>query len=202
MLTHKYPVQASVHLGVFSHDGTRMVYSPLPSGGRRDKKRDGRKEEGPMKIRHFFCSCNKMAWFCTHYTYKQYVCFHTRLRTLYTSIQYPRKVPTGLYVLINFFLFKIIPQIVCTEVDILHILAFSNYDGGRGKVFYLAIYFYKRFSTRYEILLYSSLYCIYTKLHSTLAVQYYNSVTTVIRYIINCTHWIRLTYSTNYAVQY
>ena len=38
--------------------------------------------------------------------------------------------------------------------------------------------------------------------HSTLAVQYYNSITTVIQYIINCTLWIRLPYNTNYAVQY
>ena len=54
------------------------------------------------------------------------------------------------------------------------------------------------FPTRYEILLYSSLYCIYTKLHSTLAVQYYNSITTVIQYIINCTH-CTLTYCTVYS---
>ena len=30
------------------------------------------------------------------YTYKQYVYFHTRFRTIYTSIQYPRKASTGL----------------------------------------------------------------------------------------------------------
>ena len=36
--------------------------------------------------------------------------------------------------------------------------------------------------------------------HSTL--RYYNSITTVIQYIINCTLWIRLPYNTNYAVQY
>ena len=45
MLIHKYTVQAPVHLGVFSHDVTRMVYSPPPlSGGRREKER--KKERG------------------------------------------------------------------------------------------------------------------------------------------------------------
>ena len=45
MLIHKYTVQAPVHLGVFSHDVTRMVYSPPPlTGGRWEKER--KKERG------------------------------------------------------------------------------------------------------------------------------------------------------------
>ena len=81
MLIHKY----TVHL------------SRGPEVGGR--KRDRRKEGGLMKRRHFIYFYNKMAWFL--YTgqftpYKQYVYFHTRLQTIYTSIQYPRKVSTGL----------------------------------------------------------------------------------------------------------
>ena len=58
----------------------------------------------------------------------------------------------------------------------------------RKHIFYFTIYFYKRtsyiyvvFGTRYKILLYSSLYSIYTQLHSILAIHYYcyNSVITV-----------------------
>ena len=71
MLPNKPTVQAGI--GVFSHDGI----PPLPlSGGRRERKRDRRKEEGLMKRRHFIYFYNKMALFL--YTgqftpYKQYV---------------------------------------------------------------------------------------------------------------------------------
>ena len=56
MLPNKPTVQAGI--GVFSHDGI----PPLPlSGGRRERKRDRRKEEGLMKRRHFIYFYNKMA---------------------------------------------------------------------------------------------------------------------------------------------
>ena len=34
MLIHKSTVQAPVHLGVFCHDVTRLVYSPPPLSGK------------------------------------------------------------------------------------------------------------------------------------------------------------------------
>ena len=75
MLPNKPTVQAGI--GVFSHDGI----PPLPlSGGRRERKRDRRKEEGLMKRRHFIYFYNKMAWFLytgqfTPFTlgYRQYI---------------------------------------------------------------------------------------------------------------------------------
>ena len=70
MLTHKYTVQAGI--GVFSHDGTSLP--PLLEVGGRERETEGKREG----------------------SWKQYVYFHTRLQTIYTSIQYPRKVPTGL----------------------------------------------------------------------------------------------------------
>ena len=70
MLTHKYTVQAGI--GVFSHDGTSLP-PPLEVGGR-ERETEGKREG----------------------SWKQYVYFHTRLQTIYTSIQYPRKVSTGL----------------------------------------------------------------------------------------------------------
>ena len=154
----------------FYQDMTSLVWLTVPpssgksihtfNGGCGERKRDRRKEGGLLKRRHFCFSFN---FFCdgdyqnANHTY----IIHTR------TVQYITKQSNRFT--------TALPHFTVTFTTAICPIPYRHISILRKHIFYYTIYLYKQtsyiyvvFGTRYEILLYSSLYSICTQLCSTI----------------------------------